>query len=945
MLTSNIYSNQNPINYHLNIKQHPIAYHHLHKYYILSPQHQLTFMPSIDNNNNNIKYTNKKSSSNQQQSQKLANVNNQQNIYSSKLQPLKNVTKVKDLIAKHNSQNKEEKPQTVEIETKRQEKKLNTFNEQNEYSYLKPAENPKLESKLIQPKIIIDKQRASSPHAKNGSVKNVSSIIESEKNRVPNPDPSTKPSLQTPRIHVYSGNNKKPRFKTMHIEPSVVREAATKIEATKTNFKTTQNSLTKVNLVEIKHASTNDSDYSTLATDSKKEDNSSNKNKSDTINDYLIAEKEIKDFYNNLNQAIKSSNKTYDSSNSFKSSMNSFVSNFSNEKQQKLTVENNSLIINAKKLNDDEKNETCRNGEQLGLKNLKTNQAILSTSDYSSFNSQLSNNFTKLNTNLLERKLATPTITSAVITSTKNPSPPPLQTKPNPINETNKQNLKALDNNNKNFNESDYRKYFDNLVSNKDAAVRGRNRTGHIVHPVSFKSPVRMIRINYNNNGIKTRQSSNPPVASRIQDSKKQDNTNENPINRDIVFQQPNENNERKISLISTGINNTKKETTASNQDKLQNIMKLFPKDGKNIITKTKFVKLAENGMKVQQLPPPPPTLTPQVNVTLKDKKNDKLNEKSNDIGEILDLRTNKHISISPIKHDKLVLSTTELAKDNAPTNENFLNKDYKIIENEILETQQKTQTKQHEQPVERVATAKVTDVDHKEDLQFGDFKLPLSLIKNIEKNIMEKNIEKAFEQAKKSQELEQQQKQPVIDPNLVQQKIGTLYAPKRKQLNGVISHDYVKTVESVETFSTTEDNNTNSNNYMNKVNLPNIDGIDYYYRSKNDNKINISNYLNIPSHGSYSQTPYMNEFNNLLSGKPCNLQFKPLVQPIKTYDKSPSLPWMKAHGKSKNFYQNYMEENNKRKKEGNPFLMLLPGIAIPVDNDIIDSDDDTQHK
>lgn len=67
----------------------------------------------------------------------------------------------------------------------------------------------------------------------------------------------------------------------------------------------------------------------------------------------------------------------------------------------------------------------------------------------------------------------------------------------------------------------------------------------------------------------------------------------------------------------------------------------------------------------------------------------------------------------------------------------------------------------------------------------------------------------------------------------------------------------------------------------------------------------------------SSSQTPYLNEFNNLLSGKPSTLQFKPLVQPIKSCDKSPSLPWMKAHGKNKNFYQNYMQENNKRKKEG----------------------------
>ena len=35
----------------------------------------------------------------------------------------------------------------------------------------------------------------------------------------------------------------------------------------------------------------------------------------------------------------------------------------------------------------------------------------------------------------------------------------------------------------------------------------------------------------------------------------------------------------------------------------------------------------------------------------------------------------------------------------------------------------------------------------------------------------------------------------------------------------------------------------------------------------------------------------------------------------------------------------------NKFSNLGNPFLMLLPGIAIPVDNDIIDSDDETQHK
>jgi hypothetical protein len=87
--------------------------------------------------------------------------------------------------------------------------------------------------------------------------------------------------------------------------------------------------------------------------------------------------------------------------------------------------------------------------------------------------------------------------------------------------------------------------------------------------------------------------------------------------------------------------------------------------------------------------------------------------------------------------------------------------------------------------------------------------------------------------------------------------------------------------------------------------------------------RINISNYLNIPPQSSPSQpSPYFAEFNNLLSGKPSNIQFAPLVTPIKSAEKSPSLPWMsKFHGKNKNFYQNYVEENNKRKKEGELFV------------------------
>lgn len=72
--------------------------------------------------------------------------------------------------------------------------------------------------------------------------------------------------------------------------------------------------------------------------------------------------------------------------------------------------------------------------------------------------------------------------------------------------------------------------------------------------------------------------------------------------------------------------------------------------------------------------------------------------------------------------------------------------------------------------------------------------------------------------------------------------------------------------------------------------------------------------------------------------------------------------PWnYKEFKNGKNFYENYARENDRRKKEGkknlewykknnknannlkfkgNGFLMLLPGIAIPIDTDAGDSDD-----
>ena len=48
--------------------------------------------------------------------------------------------------------------------------------------------------------------------------------------------------------------------------------------------------------------------------------------------------------------------------------------------------------------------------------------------------------------------------------------------------------------------------------------------------------------------------------------------------------------------------------------------------------------------------------------------------------------------------------------------------------------------------------------------------------------------------------------------------------------------------------------------------------------------------------------------------------------------------------GMETNFYESYSKENDKRKKEGNGFLMLLPGIAIPIDTDAGESDEDNTY-
>lgn len=64
-------------------------------------------------------------------------------------------------------------------------------------------------------------------------------------------------------------------------------------------------------------------------------------------------------------------------------------------------------------------------------------------------------------------------------------------------------------------------------------------------------------------------------------------------------------------------------------------------------------------------------------------------------------------------------------------------------------------------------------------------------------------------------------------------------------------------------------------------------------------------------------------------------------MQPNDSYENA-ALPWNTKDPKGeKNFYESYAKENDRRKKEGNGFLMLLPGIAIPIDTDAGESDED----
>ena len=800
MLSGNIYNNSNPINY-MNIiqkpqqqQQLPIAYHHLHKYYnknnfiFLTPSPQ-ALMPSLDNNNNFKLFNNKV-----KQSNGVGTQYNSPQILNNHGTAFKNSNKVKDLIAKHNNAAhtiplKEEK--VIEIDRKNAK-------------FLSPRTTADRVSLLPIAQVSKEKQQWSSTPIK--TKKDAEPVIATS-------SPTTASNIPISKIGVY---NKKPRFKTMHVEPNIVREAAAKnIEKEKNIEKTA--SLVKTTIK--KNTSTNDSDYSTLEDESKKT-NLSDKNES---KNYYNNSNNNKNNSNNNNN--KGSNKVYDSSNSFKSSINSFISNFSlsnekhQQKQKDLSLENNALSsVDEKKLLEQqqqqkdesiaEKEEAEKQQQNIQVKNLTVNQAILSTSDYSSFNSQLSNNCSKLATNTHEIEKSNVTPKSKIEETVKKEL---------------KQEIPKINfGNNKNFNENDYKKYIDNfnLNGNKDHAARGRNKISNGIQPMTFKSPIRMIRLN---NLIKTRQSSNPPSITRGNDQLELINNN----NREIIFHQnpktekedlksTNGEYNRKVSFIPNGNNATVAVKSSNNKEqetKIQdNVIRLLPKDPKNMINKAKVVKLQDKALKVHQLPPPPPTMTAGTN-------------KTKDTTEKIEINNAiKHASLSPQKCEELLVEIQhDLKPKMSQTHDNLLQKDIKLLLDDKKQTTKSDPIEITKQVIEAVPIKKAETNNQQENSQFGELMLPLSLIKNIEKNI-EKNINE------KSQQKE--------EAKVIQQKIGTLYAPRRKHRHSVLGQEYIKPIGSAETtFSTTEENNHNTNEYMNKVNLPNIDGIDYYYRNKNDNK------------------------------------------------------------------------------------------------------------
>ncbi|RNA27291.1 hypothetical protein BpHYR1_034280, partial [Brachionus plicatilis] len=106
-------------------------------------------------------------------------------------------------------------------------------------------------------------------------------------------------------------------------------------------------------------------------------------------------------------------------------------------------------------------------------------------------------------------------------------------------------------------------------------------------------------------------------------------------------------------------------------------------------------------------------------------------------------------------------------------------------------------------------------------------------------------------------------------------------------------------------------------------TNLPQLDKIDYVLKTNDDKLLtNIIPYLddkkdnrNKREQRKLTKNLNLNEYKLDDNAWSCNIS-------------------------GKNFYESYAKENDRRKKEGSGFLMLLPGIAIPIDTDAADSDE-----
>lgn len=114
------------------------------------------------------------------------------------------------------------------------------------------------------------------------------------------------------------------------------------------------------------------------------------------------------------------------------------------------------------------------------------------------------------------------------------------------------------------------------------------------------------------------------------------------------------------------------------------------------------------------------------------------------------------------------------------------------------------------------------------------------------------------------------------------------------------------------------------------------------YYSPTNKNNANTNNNNNIINNinGRFNPHPYHYNYHNNLHVQP---NFNSYYNEEKFFDNFLNqISNGKDSKNDKSFYKYYAKENDRRKREGNSFLMLLPGIAIPIDTDAGESEDES---